>query len=256
MADQEVKPVSNMFENWLQMLVPQPCYDEFFVKHNFFEVVCLKILLSKVLGYAIIVGSVLVKLPQIVKILSAKSGAGISMLSIIMELVAIASAAAYGWAMKYPFSAYGEGIFLMIQTTLIGFFVLIFGGQMALSFVFIGVFGGSIAYLMSPAAPIELLRFLQASNMPVVAVSKIIANYRNGSTGQLSAITLLLLFAGSLARIFTSIQETGDNLIIVTYVVASVCNGLLVLQLVYYWNTGAAAGKKQNKKQQNRKKKQ
>lgn len=32
------------------------------------------------------------------------------------------------------------------------------------------------------------------------------SNYHNGHTGQLSAISVFLLFAGSLARIFTSIQ--------------------------------------------------
>lgn len=34
-------------------------------------------------------------------------------------------------------------------------------------------------------------------------------NYRNGHTGQLSAITVFLLFGGSLARIFTSIQVSA-----------------------------------------------
>jgi hypothetical protein len=37
---------------------------------------------------------------------------------------------------------------------------------------------------------------------------KIIANFRNGHTGQLSAITTFLLALGAIARIFTSIQVT------------------------------------------------
>ncbi len=43
----------------------------------------------------------------------------------------------------------------------------------------------------------------------MVVVGKMIqaiSNYRQGHTGQLSAITVFLLAAGSLARIFTSIQ--------------------------------------------------
>ena len=35
---------------------------------------------------------------------------------------------------------------------------------------------------------------------------QVIANFRNGHTGQLSAVTVFMLAAGSLARIFTSIQ--------------------------------------------------
>ena len=51
--------------------------------------------------------------------------------------------------------------------------------------------------------------YFQAANIPMVVVGKMIqaiSNYRQGHTGQLSAITVFLLAAGSLARIFTSIQ--------------------------------------------------
>ena len=61
-------------------------------------------------------------------------------------------------------------------------------------------------------------------------------NWRNGSTGQLSAITLFLLFVGALARVFTSIMETGDPIIIMTYAVSSGCNAILAFQMIYYWN--------------------
>ena len=48
----------------------------------------------------------------------------------------------------------------------------------------------------------------------MIVVGKLIqaaTNYKNGHTGQLSAITVFLLTLGSLARIFTSIQDTGDQ---------------------------------------------
>lgn len=63
-----------------------------------------------------------------------------------------------------------------------------------------------------------------------------LANYRNGSTGQLSAITVFLLFFGAIARIFTSMQETGDSLVIATYVASTIANGCLATQMLYYWN--------------------
>jgi len=66
---------------------------------------------------------------------------------------------------------------------------------------------------------------------------QILANYRNGSTGQLSAITMALLFAGSLARIFTSIQETGDQTVVATYAVSFVVNAILLAQIIFYWNS-------------------
>ena len=80
--------------------------------------------------------------------------------------------------------------------------------------------------------------------MFVVVISQlvqILANYRNGSTGHLSAVTVALLFGGALARIFTSIQETGDITVIVTYVVTFMVNGILLGQIVYYWNSPTPA---------------
>ena len=64
--------------------------------------------------------------------------------------------------------------------------------------------------------PDDVLWYGQAANIPMIVVGKLIqaaTNYKNGHTGQLSAITVFLLTAGSLARIFTSIQETGDQVI-------------------------------------------
>jgi mannose-P-dolichol utilization defect protein 1 len=63
-----------------------------------------------------------------------------------------------------------------------------------------------------------------------------VLNFKNSSTGALSAITLVLQFAGCVARIFTSIQETGDMSLIVNYVLLSILNGIICGQLVYYWN--------------------
>jgi mannose-P-dolichol utilization defect protein 1 len=60
--------------------------------------------------------------------------------------------------------------------------------------------------------------------------------YKARSTGNLSAITMLMLFFGSLARIFTSIQETGDPTLIWTYILNTLANTLLIFQLGYYWS--------------------
>ncbi|XP_064615370.1 mannose-P-dolichol utilization defect 1 protein-like [Liolophura sinensis] len=232
--------IPSVLEPWVQIVVPQPCYDRFFIDLDFLNVLCLKVVLSKSLGFAIILGSVLVKLPQILKIISAKSAEGISFVGVILELAAISSTAAYGFAHSFPFSAYGEALFLVIQTVLIGFLVLFFGGQAFQAFLFLAVYGGIMAYLMSPMAPLTLLAYLQASNIIIVLASKLIqasTNYRNSSTGQLSAITVGLLFLGSVARIFTSAQETGDQLIVLTYIVATACNGLIVSQMAYYWKS-------------------
>lgn len=229
--------------SWLQLIAPDDCFDEFFLKFNFFHVPCAKILISKCLGYAIICGSSIVKVPQILKIFKARSGDGISLISVSLELVAISSSWAYGKGKNFPFSSYGEAVFLALQTTMIAFLVLYYCGQTTKGLIYVSIYVACMAFLLSPQAPGSLLALLQGGNMILVSVSKLvqaIANYRNSSTGQLSVITVYMLFLGSVARIFTSIQETGDSMVIATYALSSIFNGVIAAQFIYYWQSPPA----------------
>ncbi|XP_043540622.1 mannose-P-dolichol utilization defect 1 protein-like, partial [Chiloscyllium plagiosum] len=90
---------------------------------------CLKLLLSKVLGLSIIAGSVMVKLPQILKIVRAQSTEGLNFNSILLEMLAITGTMVYGMRNYFPFSSWGEALFLMLQTLTIGFLILHYSGQ-------------------------------------------------------------------------------------------------------------------------------
>jgi len=98
---------------------------------------------------------------------------------------------------------------------------------------------------MNPViTPVELLWYGQAANIPMILLGKLIqimTNFRNGHTGQLSAVTCFLLSLGAIARIFTSVQETGDNIVILTYVCSSVVNTIIALQVILYWNRTSEA---------------
>jgi mannose-P-dolichol utilization defect protein 1 len=61
-------------------------------------------------------------------------------------------------------------------------------------------------------------------------------NYKNHSTGQLSAVTCFMLFFGAVVRVFTTIQETGDDILLLTYLCTSTMNGIIAGQVLWYWN--------------------
>ena len=46
---------------------------------------------------------------------------------------------------------------------------------------------------------------------------------------------------GSLSRIFTTLQETGDRLILFSYLASFLLNAVLAAQMVYYWNSAQSA---------------
>ncbi|XP_074839074.1 mannose-P-dolichol utilization defect 1 protein [Carettochelys insculpta] len=225
-------------------LLPEGCYDELLLRFNLLHVPCLKILISKGLGIAIVAGSLLVKLPQVLKIVRARSAEGLSFYAVLLELLAITGTMVYSLAHRFPFSAWGEALFLMLQTVAIGFLAQHFGGRTAQGLCFLAVYAALLGLLLSPLTPPAVVTLLQAINVPAIVISRLLqvtTNYRNGHTGQLSALTVGLLLAGSLARIFTSVQETGDPLLALTYMVASLCNGLIMAQLLYYWGVPAQA---------------
>ncbi|XP_061389684.1 mannose-P-dolichol utilization defect 1 protein homolog [Musca vetustissima] len=227
-------------------LMSEECFDNYFEEHNYFDVPCFKALLSKGLGLAIIAGSLLVKVPQVLKIFNNKSGEGINLFSVLLDLTAITVHMSYSYVSGFPFSSWGDNTFLAFQTAAIAAMVLFYGGAKAKSLLFSVVYALLVYVLCSGLLPFKILVTIQSLNIPILLTGKLsqaVTNYKNGSTGQLSAATAFLLFAGSLARIFTSIQETGDNMMILTFCASSFANGVIVAQMLYYWNkSGAVKG--------------
>ncbi len=196
--------------------------------------------MSKGLGLGIIAGSVLVKVPQILKILSNQSAEGLSLISVFLDLFAVTAVISYSFVSGFPFSAWGDGTFLAIQTAAIVALVLFYGKKSATkAYTFLVLYAIVLYVLMSGLTPLKVLWSAQGVNLPVLLLAKLTqayTNYKNGGTGQLSAPTCSLLFLGSLARIFTSHQETGDTMMIVTYIISTFGNAIIVFQLIYYWN--------------------
>jgi mannose-P-dolichol utilization defect 1 len=241
------------------LVMSDHCFDNYIVDHNFLDGkrsrfglcvhlftsinllgACFKALLSKGLGIGIILGSVLVKVPQIMKILNNKSTEGLSIVSCFLDLMAITFHMSYSCVSGFPFSAWGDGTFLAAQTAAIAALIFFYGQKSPTRAVLFTVLYGALVFiLMGGMTSREFLWSAQGFNVPILLVGKLsqaLANYKNGSTGQLSAATVFMLFSGSLARIFTSVQETGDTMMIITYSVSTFANAVIVAQMLYYWN--------------------
>ena len=70
----------------------------------------------------------------------------------------------------------------------------------------------------------------------VLQMSQIVNTFRLGSTGQLSFITYLLLWGGAIARVFTTIQETSDPLMLIQFCSTVILNTIIVIQFLIYWS--------------------
>jgi len=240
---------------WLMtslQLINEDCFQTLFIKGSVTDAPCLKMLLSRGLGTAIVAGSTMVKLPQVMKIVANGDVAGLSFLGVLLELLAVTANGAYSFSQGFPFAAYGESVFMSLQTSLIALLILWYGGNTLFTLFFSCVYGALVLALTQPGlVPDEVLWYGQAANIPMIVLGKMIQavkNFQNGHTGQLSAVTVFLLTAGSLARIFTSIQETGDKVMVMTFIASSAVNVILALQVIYYWNATKLVLEKQAKK--------
>ncbi|KAF7273299.1 hypothetical protein GWI33_013989 [Rhynchophorus ferrugineus] len=106
----------NIFRQAALFILTPKCFDNYFIDFNFTDGPCFSATLSKALGVFLILGSLLVKVPQILKIFRNKSGSGINMFSVTLDLAAITIHMAYNFVKEFPFSSWGDTLFLAVQT--------------------------------------------------------------------------------------------------------------------------------------------
>uniref|UniRef100_A0A1I7SM46 Mannose-P-dolichol utilization defect 1 protein homolog n=1 Tax=Bursaphelenchus xylophilus TaxID=6326 RepID=A0A1I7SM46_BURXY len=232
----------------IKQIFPKKCFEKMIVEMDVLNRECVPAVLSRCLGFALTAGSLGILVPQILKIKANKSGAGISLAAQILAIVAAGSTSAYSFEKGFAFSQWGDSLAIFVQTAIIVMQILHYNGNTPGAFSFLAVTWMLTTAVMYHYVPMSALTFLQSATIPIITASKglqILANYRQGSTGQLSPISVTMAFGGCVARIFTSIQETGDNLVILSYVVATVLNFILVVQLVIYWNVDDKKKKKE-----------
>merc|ERR1740123_883368 len=217
---------------------------------NFISSGCPATVISKLLGYIIIVGSFALKIPQILKIVAAKSGDGISVISLIVESLGFLVTTAYFYRQGYPASTFGESPIIFVQNMII--LQMIFGYRQgvysfAMGSVLVAVYCSLFAISMTDAVPMWIIQQIYASNILLILgarLPQIYSIYSAGSTGNNAFITWFLNFGGTLARLFTTLQEVDDMMALFIVMTSVVCNGIVVLQFVIYWNSDADKKKK------------
>ncbi|XP_016391392.1 mannose-P-dolichol utilization defect 1 protein-like [Sinocyclocheilus rhinocerous] len=235
--------------------MPEKCYDQFFFYFNFMHVPCLKIVLSKTKGILILVGIVIAPLPQIWKVLWSGSSNGLCLTSVFLELLAISTHAAFCYTQNFPIGAWGESLFALIQIAVLTLLVQHYRGKPIKGIYFLAVYCGFMFLLASPLTPVSVVWTLYEWNVLLVIAGRFFqagSNFRWGHTGQLSALSVFLNFLGSLGRIFSSLQDTGLSLLTQMYVVACCCSGVILAQVLMYWNKCVTNSQKEGQEEKDK----
>lgn len=237
-------PLSTTLTN----LIGPSCYTNLFQHLSLTrDPTCLSLLLSKLIGLAIVAAASIVKVPQILKLARSQSAAGVSFTSYALETASFLITLAYNVRSGWPFSTYGETALILVQDVVIAVLVLHFGGADGVAGGFVaGVVGVGYA-LLGPVEVVDqkALGYLQAGAGVLGLASKvpqIVTVWRQGGTGQLSAFAVFNYLVGSAMRIFTTLREVDDPVILYGFVAGFALNAVLAAQMVYYWNDGKTAG--------------
>lgn len=177
--------------------------------------------------------------------MSARSARGISFISYVLETLAYAITLAYSYRNQFPFSTYGENLFLTIQNAIITLLIIHYPSsrqltrppsstpRVASAALLMAALTAAFVYI-----PKSALTPLQIATLPLSLFSKfpqIRQNYRSKSTGQLSAFAVIAQVGGCLARLFTTAAEIGDPIVSAGFALALALNLVLGIQMWIYW---------------------
>ncbi|KAK7743572.1 hypothetical protein SLS53_004107 [Cytospora paraplurivora] len=220
-------------------IIGEKCYSSLVLDIDLTDNDCLKLAVSKALGIGIVAASSIVKVPQIVNLVRSKSASGVSLLSYLLETSSYLISLAYNVRSGFPFSTYGETALILGQNVVITALVLNYSGRAGVAALFVAALAGALGALFTEGVVDRgLLSYLQAGAGTLGIASKvpqILAIWQQGSTGQLSAFTVFNYLLGSLARVFTTLQEVDDKVILYSFVAGFALNLVLALQMLWYW---------------------
>ena len=102
------------------LIFREDCYEAFFTRFDFTsDQTCIKFTLSKTIGYAIVTFSTIYKLPQIQKLMSSGSAAGISSFGYYFETIGFMQTLGLSRHKGLDFSIYGDTIFILFQNAVV-----------------------------------------------------------------------------------------------------------------------------------------
>lgn len=182
------------------------------------------------------------KAPIMANMMKSHSSAGISRMGMYTEAMIFANATVYGILQQYPLTEYGENVCLLFQD--IALIALIWKYSVdttrseKIQFV-----AAAIMYLIIivKALPKDQRYLLQASNIVIFVYSRIVQigeTHKLKHTGAQSLISNVINVWGNIARIFTTLSETPDDMSLLTgYSLGVVFNTAVLVQFFIYRQT-------------------
>lgn len=185
-------------------------------------------------NWSTLVVCMVLKFPQILSVMAARSAEGLSLGSVLLEVTGFLVFLRYHMYYEYPMETYLEYPILIAQDAVLLLFILYYSGSMRNALSYAGIFFGLWNVLVLKKWLIDIAlnlctlisassKFLQLQHL-----------WRAKDSGQASALTWGMATYTCATRIFTTLVTTGDIAVLVRFIVMLILNCWVVFTILRY----------------------
>lgn len=180
------------------------------------------------------------KIPQILKLLSVKSANEISTLGLFLELTSYTVMTSYNYTNGYSVLSYLEYPIILVQEYILIFLVLKYLNRINVwSFLCAVIYFTLSACLLLEIAPKIVLTFLAPMCTPISASSKIVqllSILRARNAESVSPLTWFISAFTNLTRVFTIWMDSADVLLLGNFILSVLLSSSIMFSALYYRN--------------------
>ncbi|XP_041668902.1 solute carrier family 66 member 3 [Cheilinus undulatus] len=174
------------------------------------------------------------KFPQIFVLMRAKSTTGVSLNSLLLELIGFIVFITYQMYYDYPPPTYLEYPILIAQDVILLLLILHYNGSLRQSLVYTLVFVGGWRLLTVDKRIIDMAMSLCTFISAGSKFAQLQCLWRSKDAGQVSALSWAMATYTCMARIYTTTVTTGDMQVLVRFIVMTSLNLWVLLTVLYY----------------------
>ncbi|KAF1375142.1 hypothetical protein PFLUV_G00236400 [Perca fluviatilis] len=174
------------------------------------------------------------KFPQIFVLMRAKSTAGVSLNSLLLELIGYIVFVTYQMYYDYPPPTYLEYPILIAQDAILLLLILHYDGSLRHILIYTLLFVGGWRLLTVEKWIIDLAMSLCTFISAASKLAQLQCLWRSKDAGQVSALSWAMATYTCMARIYTTTVTTGDMQVLVRFIAMTLLNMWVLLTVLYY----------------------
>ncbi|KOC61556.1 PQ-loop repeat-containing protein 3 [Habropoda laboriosa] len=183
----------------------------------------------------------ILKIPQILNLLTAKSADQISVVGLLLELTSYTVMTSYNYTNGYSLLSYLEYPIILLQEYVLIFLVLKYLNKINTFSILLSVFyfllSISFAMQLIPKAALTILAPLCTPISFSSKVVQLVAIFRAKNADTVSPITWFISAFTNLTRVFTIWMDSADRLLLGNFSISVILSSSIMFSAIYYrWN--------------------